>query len=107
MNYHTKRTIDAMKKAFPNVDFVLTTSSSATQQVNDIEDMMARGIKALVVLPMESDPLTEPVKTIKQKGVFVTVVDRGLSEPGIENLYVGGDNPEYGKVAAEYFKENS
>ncbi|MCX2699053.1 substrate-binding domain-containing protein [Ochrobactrum chromiisoli] len=104
LNYHTKRTIDAMKKAFPNVDFVLTTSSSATQQVNDIEDMMARGIKALVVLPMESDPLTEPVKTIKQKGVFVTVVDRGLSEPGIENLYVGGDNPEYGKVAAEYFK---
>ena len=105
LNYQTKRTIDEMKKAFPDVDFVLTTSSSATQQVNDIEDMMARGIKALVVLPFESDPLTEPVKAAKSKGIFITVVDRGLSEQGIENLYVGGDNPEYGTVAAEYFKK--
>ncbi|MGQ3292023.1 MAG: ABC transporter substrate-binding protein, partial [Shinella sp.] len=62
LNYHTKRTIDRMKEAFPNIDFVLATSSSATQQVNDIEDLMARNINALVVLPFESDPLTEPVK---------------------------------------------
>lgn len=103
--YHTKRTVDAMKKAFPNIDFVIVTSSSATQQVNDIEDLMSRKINALVVLPQESDPLTEPVKAAKAKGVFVTVVDRGLAEKNIEDLYVGGDNPQYGTAAAEYFKK--
>ncbi|MCT7666125.1 substrate-binding domain-containing protein [Shinella kummerowiae] len=105
LNYHTKRTIDRMKEAFPNIDFVLATSSSATQQVNDIEDLMARNINALVVLPFESDPLTEPVKAAKAKGVFIATVDRGLAEEGIEDLYVGGDNPQYGTAAAEYFKK--
>ncbi len=105
LNYHTKRTIDRMKQAFPNVDFVLTTSSSATQQVNDIEDLLARNVNALVVLPFESDPLTAPVKAAKAKGVFITAVDRGLGEEGIEDLYVGGDNPQYGRTAAEYFKK--
>jgi ribose transport system substrate-binding protein len=103
--YHTKRTVEAMKKAFPNIDFVIVTSSSATQQVNDIEDLISRKINALVVLPQESDPLTEPVKAAKAKGVFVTVVDRGLAEKNIEDLYVGGDNPQYGTAAAEYFKK--
>lgn len=105
LNYHTKRTIERMKAAFPDVDFVLTTSSSATQQVNDVEDMLARGIKALVILPFESDPLTEPVKAAKAKGVFIATVDRGLSQEGIEDVYVGGDNPSYGRTAAEYFKK--
>ena len=103
--YHTKQTVEKMKAAFPNIDFVVVTSSSASQQVNDIEDLMSRKVNALVVLPMESDPLTEPVKAAKTKGVFVAVVDRGLSEPNIEDLYVGGDNPQYGIAAAEYFKK--
>jgi ribose transport system substrate-binding protein len=103
--YHTKATVEKMKAAFPNIDFVVVTSSSASQQVNDIEDLMSRKVNALVVLPMESDPLTEPVKAAKSKGVFVAVVDRGLSEPNIEDLYVGGDNPQYGIAAAEYFKK--
>jgi ribose transport system substrate-binding protein len=67
--------------------------------------MVAQGIDALVILPFESDPLTAPVKAAKAKGVFITSVDRGLAEEGIEDLYVGGNNPQYGVVAAEYFKE--
>lgn len=103
--YHTKQTVEKMKAAFPNLDFIVVTSPSSSQQVNDIEDLMSRKVDALVVLPMESDPLTEPVKAAKAKGVFIAVVDRGLSEPNIEDLYVGGDNPQYGIAAAEYFKK--
>lgn len=105
LNYHTERTIAAMEKAFPSLGFVLATASDATKQVNDVEDLVAQGIDALVILPFESDPLTEPVKAAKEKGVFITTVDRGLAEAGIEDLYVGGNNPQYGVVAAEYFKE--
>ncbi|WP_338105584.1 substrate-binding domain-containing protein [Microvirga tunisiensis] len=105
LNYHTKRTVDALKKAYPDLEFVITTADSATKQVNDIEDLVAvQKINALVILPFESDPLTEPVKEAKKQGVFVTTVDRGLSEEGVEDLYVGGNNPEYGRIAAEYFK---
>ena len=75
--------------------------------VYDIEDMVAtRNIDALVVLPFESAPLTAPVQAVADQGIWVTVVDRGLSQEGIEDLYVAGDNPGFGRAAGEYFAEN-
>jgi ribose transport system substrate-binding protein len=83
---------------------VLTTAGSAGKMVNDIEDMVAtRNIDALVVLPFESEPLTSPVQAVAEAGIWVTVVDRGLSVPGIEDLYVAGDNTGFGRMAGEYF----
>lgn len=104
LNFHTERTIKAMEEAFPQLEFVLTTAGDVQTQVNNVEDLIAQQIDALVILPMESAPLTEPVKAAKERGIFITAVDRGLSEEGVEDLYVGGNNPQYGVVAAEYFK---
>ena len=103
MNFHAKETVERLEEVYPDLDFVLSTASDPGQQVNDIEDMVAtRGIDALVVLPFESDPLTPPVQAVADGGAWVTVVDRGLSVPGIEDLYVAGDNPGFGKVSGEY-----
>lgn len=105
LNFQVARTVEAMKKAFPDVEFFVAAAGNVSKQVNDVEDLVAtHHINALIILPFESEPLTAPVKEVKSQGVFVTVVDRGLSEPGIEDLYVGGNNPQYGVVAAEYFK---
>ena len=49
--------------------------------------------------------LTEPVASVKDRGIFVTVVDRGLSRPGIEDVYVAGNNTVMGQVSAEYIIE--
>lgn len=103
MNFHAQATIDRLEKVYPDLDFVLATASDPGKQVNDIEDMVAaRGINALVVLPFESEPLTAPVKAVADSGAWVTVVDRGLSMPRIEDLYVAGDNSGFGKVSGEY-----
>ena len=107
LNWHAQETIKRLGATYPNLEFVLTTAGDASKQVNDIEDMVAaRNIDALVVLPFESEPLTAPVKSVKDAGKFVTVVDRGLSEEGIEDLYVAGDNTAFGRVAGEYFRAN-
>lgn len=106
MNFHAKTTIDRLEATYPELDFVLATASDPAKQVNDIEDMMAtRNIDALVVLPFESEPLTAPVKRVKDSGAWVTVIDRGLSEEGIEDLYVAGDNPGFGVTSGMFFKE--
>lgn len=106
MNFHAQATIAALEERYENLDFVLSTASDPGQQVSDIEDMMAtRNIDALVVLPFESEPLTGPVARVKEAGKWVTVVDRGLSQENIEDLYVAGDNPGFGRVAGEFFKE--
>jgi ribose transport system substrate-binding protein len=106
MNFHAREAIERLEEVYPQLDFVLSTASDAAGQVNDIEDMVAtRNISALVVLPFESEPLTGPVQSVAQNGTWVTVVDRGLSVEGIEDLYVAGDNPGFGRVAGEYFVE--
>ena len=106
LNYHAQDTIERLEATYPQLSFVLATSGDAGKMVNDIEDMVAaRNIDALVVLPFESEPLTSPVQAVKDAGIWVTVVDRGLSVPGIEDLYVSGDNTGFGRVAGEYFKE--
>lgn len=107
LNWHARETIARLEAAYPQLEFVLATAGEPGKQVNDIEDMLAtRNIDALVVLPFESEPLTGPVKAVKDAGKFVTVVDRGLSVAGIEDLYVAGDNEAFGRVAGEYFTAN-
>ncbi|WP_010140905.1 ABC transporter substrate-binding protein [Oceanicola sp. S124] len=107
LNYHAERTIARLEEAHPDLDFVLATTPDSATQVSDLEDMMAtRGIDALVVLPFESEPLTGPIKRIADSGTWVTVVDRGLAQEGIQNLYVAGDNASFGSTAGEYFAEN-
>lgn len=103
MNFHAQEAINRLEDVYPQLDFVLATASDPAKQVNDIEDMVAtRNISALVVLPFESEPLTSPVQAVAATGAWVTVVDRGLAIPGIEDLYVAGDNSGFGKVSGEY-----
>ncbi len=107
LNFHAQDTIARLEETYPQLTFVLATAGNAGKMVNDIEDMVAtREIDALVVLPFESEPLTSPVKAVADQGIWVTVVDRGLSQPGIEDLYVAGDNPGFGRTAGEYFAES-
>lgn len=106
VNFHAQQAIDSLKETYPQLEFVLATAGDPGKQVSDVEDMMAtRDIDALVILPFESDPLTGPVKRVADAGKWVTVVDRGLAQEGIEDLYVAGDNTAFGRVAGEYFKE--
>ncbi|AKO99189.1 ABC-type sugar transport system, periplasmic component (plasmid) [Marinovum algicola DG 898] len=103
MNFHAQEAVKRLEEVYPQLDFVLATASDPGKQVNDIEDMVAtRNISALVVLPFESEPLTSPVQAVAESGAWVTVVDRGLAVEGIEDLYVAGDNPGFGRVSGEY-----
>ncbi|MHA3978382.1 ABC transporter substrate-binding protein [Halovulum sp. GXIMD14794] len=103
MNYFAQEAVERLEATYEELDFVLATASDPAKQVSDIEDMVAtRNIDALVVLPFESEPLTGPVQGVAESGAWVTVVDRGLSQDGIEDLYVAGDNPGFGRVSGEY-----
>lgn len=106
LNYHAEQTKARLEAAHPGLKIVIVTAASASEQANDLEDLVAvHNINALVILPFESAPLTGPVNNVKRRDVFITVVDRGLSEPGIQDMYVAGNNSEMGRVSGEYIKE--
>lgn len=101
--YGAKQEAALLQKAYPGLTVIVKPSPSPADQANALEDLTAtQKIDALVVLPYNSDQLTEPVRRVKQKGVLITVVDRGLKDPSIQDVYVAGNNPELGRVSGEY-----
>jgi len=103
--YHAQQEAKALEARYPGLKVIVKTSPDGASQANALEDLTTQGIDALVALPHNSDELTDPIRQVKQKGVFVTVVDRALSDQTIQDLYVAGNNPELGRVAGEYIKK--
>src|SRR5246127_458159 len=92
-----------MEKAHPDLKVILKSSASAPEQANQLQDLVTvNKINALVIFPHESASLTQPVAQVKKKGVYVTVVDRGLTDTSAQDAYVAGDNTAFGKIPAEY-----
>jgi ribose transport system substrate-binding protein len=92
-----------LEKANPNLQVIVKTASGAPEQANQLQDLLTvNKINALVIFPFESAALTKPVAQVKAKGVYVTVVDRGLTDTSAQDTYVAGDNTAFGRIPAEY-----
>ncbi len=106
LNWWANEAKTRIEATYPDIEVVIIASGSVTEQANALQDLVAiHNIDALVVLPFESDPMTGPVAEVKQQGVFITVVDRGLVDESIQDLYVSGDNEAFGAAAGRYFAE--
>ena len=100
-NWWAKKAMDDWKKKDPNVDFVFKTSGDVTKQVADIEDMLVQGVNGLVIFPFESAPVTPVVEKAHQKGVYVVVLDRGVTKP-VYDVYLSNDDESYARQAMEW-----
>ena len=104
--YHAEQAEKEIEAAFPNIDVIVETSPSATAQVSALEDLSAgQTLDALVILPFTSEELTGPVEQVKSNGTYIAVVDRGLTDPSIQDLYVAGDNIAVGANTAKWMAE--
>jgi ribose transport system substrate-binding protein len=92
-----------LEKRYPDLKITVKTAKDPGEQANQLQDLVtANKINALVIFPLESAALTKPVQQVHGKGVYVTVVDRGLTDESGQDAYVAGDNTAFGKVPAEY-----
>jgi ribose transport system substrate-binding protein len=106
IDFFAQQATDRLSKLYPNIKFVVAQAPDSTKQAADLEDMVTtRNIDALVILPGDPDAMTASIKKVKDAGKWVTIVDRQLSQPGIPDLYVAGDNPGLGATTAAYFKK--
>lgn len=86
--------------ANPGLAIEIVTAKDSTEQVNQIETLLSKGIDALVVLPHEPGPLTNVCASVKEAGKLLVVVDRGLTR-AVADIDVVGDNPGFGRVCGE------
>lgn len=92
-----------LEAAHKDLRITIKTAANAGEQANQLQDLVtANRINALVIFPFESAALTRPVAQAKARGVYVTVVDRGLADTSAQDAYVAGDNTAFGRVAAEF-----
>ena len=102
--FHATQEAKLLEKQYPGLKVIVKTSADPAAQANALEDLSTQGINALVVLPGDPNVLTDPIRKVKDKGTFVTVVDRIANDHSIYDLYVGGDNPGFGRAAGEWMK---
>jgi ribose transport system substrate-binding protein len=86
---------------YPDIDWQYSTASGPEQQIQQVEDMMTKGLDGLVILATESAPLTPTAKAVHEKGIFIVNVDRGFLEP-VADIFLEGDNKAFGRKSAEF-----
>lgn len=95
-----------LEQAHPGLQIIIKTASGAPEQANQVQDLLTVSkINALVIFPFESAALTKPVAQVKAKGVYVLVVDRGLTDTSAQDAYLSPDNTAFGKIPAEYIAQ--
>jgi ribose transport system substrate-binding protein len=103
INYWAEQAKKDLEKEHKDLKITIKTAANAPEQANQLQDLSSVSkINALVIFPFESAALTKPVAQVKAKGVYVTVVDRGLTDTSAQDAYVAGDNTAFGKIPAEY-----
>ena len=71
---------------------------SPEKQLSDIDGLIAKGAKALIVLAMDKDAIVPALAKAKQRGIPVVAYDRLIDQPGV--YYITFDNQEVGRMQA-------
>ncbi len=83
------------------VKIELKFSGTVNQQVSDIEDLLVKKVDALVVFPHDTS-VTSIVEKAFNSGVYVVVLDRGVSKEGIYDIYITNDDEAYTRKGMEW-----
>jgi D-xylose transport system substrate-binding protein len=71
---------------------------SPEKQIGDIDSLIAKGAKVLIVLAMDKDAILPAVAKAKARNIPVVAYDRLIEAPGV--FYITFDNKEVGRMQA-------
>ena len=73
-------------------------AGSPEKQLADIDGLIAKGAKALIILAMDKDAIAPAVAKARARKIPVIAYDRLIEEPGV--FYITFDNREVGRMQA-------
>ncbi|WP_370477579.1 substrate-binding domain-containing protein [Tamlana flava] len=87
---------------YPNVKLtILDGEDNVEKQIQDIEQLIEKGVDILIVSPVKSQPITPIVEKAYKSGIPVLIVDRKI-EGQYYTAYLGGDNYQVGSNVGNY-----
>lgn len=86
----------------PEIELLVTDGlDDAAKQSNDVEEMIALGVDAILLSPKVAEDLTPVVNKAFDAGIPVFVLDRDVANDRYAQ-FIGGDNREIGRAAGRY-----
>ncbi|MGM0932849.1 MAG: substrate-binding domain-containing protein [Bacteroidota bacterium] len=76
------------------------------RQIEQIESFIEQGVDVLIVSPIQSQPITPVIEKAMNTGIPTIVIDRKI-EGSNYTSYIGADNVEIGKNAANFILSHS
>ena len=73
------------------------------RQITQIEEMLTMGIDVLVLTPVDSEKIVDVLRKAKKQGVYIVVLDTGVSDQTVANCTITSDNYGAGVAVGEYF----
>lgn len=78
------------------------SDNNSSQQVNDIQNLIADGVNLLVVAAIDGESLSTALQDAKDQGIPVISYDRLIMNSDAVSYYVSFDNYTVGKLQAQY-----
>lgn len=94
----------ALRDALEAEGHTLITSDPALDadlQLEQIDAMIADGIDAIFLCPVEWDNITPALENLKQAGVKIINIDSEVKDFDYVDAYIGSDNESAGKICAK------
>ncbi|MBW4084343.1 ribose ABC transporter substrate-binding protein RbsB [Paenibacillus sp. S150] len=80
---------------------VVDAQNDSAKQNNDVEDLMQKGVDALLINPADSSAISAAVQTANSIGIPVITIDRS-ADKGTAASLIASDNVAGGAMAAQY-----
>lgn len=96
---------EAAQKELPdvNVQFVMPDDGSAATQQRDVDDLLAKGVKAIAISPVNPDNQTPYLNEVAKKAILITQDSDAAKSDRV--CYIGTDNHAAGVQAGGLIKE--
>ncbi len=86
----------------PDLSIIIKQAlDDSNSQLKQIDELLKQDIDLLIVSPNEINPIQKVIEEVYKKGIPVILIDRRIDSENY-TAYIGGDNYEIGKFAAEY-----
>lgn len=100
----TKKVQETCKTLMPDAEIIVTDGGGkGEKQSADVDDLIARGVKVLLLTPLTADALTPAADRAKNAKIPVITLDRAVTTE--VSQHIGADNKLIGAKAAEYIAE--
>lgn len=97
---------DALKDTNYSVEVLFSQGSSAKEKEN-VEALMAKGIKVLVICPQDASAAAAAVDEAKEEGITVISYDRLITDTKSVDYYVTFDSISVGKAQGQYLVDKA